>query len=166
MKKLMLLLSLLPAFLIPGRAQQVPEFATGTEYLEYVGTLQLRRSKVEQMRTEDAARRSQRYEQLTKEAAAESDAAKRRVLEDEAAVAYRMIGEVASRFLDETYNIDRELDELQERYQFVFEEAFPYYREREKYSKEELQDALKKASRTIRRSETGKALKQYIKTLP
>ena len=149
-----------------ARAQESPVFTSGAEYIQYVETLQLRLSKLEQMRVEDAARRSQRYEQLTKEAAAETDAAKRRVLEDEAAVAYRMIGEVASRFLDEKYKIDRELEELQERYQFVFPEAFPYYRDREQYSKAELKDALKKASPAIRRSEAGKALKKYIKTLP
>ena len=166
MKKLMILLSLLPACLVPGKAQNLWGFSSGAEYAEYVETLQQRRALLTDQQQEDVARRSERVEQLRKEAAAETDPQKRQALEDRIFGESRMIGEVGSRYLDEFYKIDQELAALQERYQFVFEEAFPYYREREKYSKAELQDALKKASRTIRRSPTGKALKQYIRTLP
>ena len=163
---MMILLSLLPACLVPGKAQNPWGFSNGAEYAEYVATLQLRRAQLDDQRKEDAARRSARVEQLRKEAAAESDPQKRRVLEDRIFGESRMIGEVGSRYLDELYKIDEELESLQRNYEFVFPEAFPYYRDREKYGKEELKGFLKKASREIRRSETGKALKKYIKSLP
>ena len=165
MKKLMILLSLLPAFLVPGRAQEAQRFTSGAEYREYVETLHLRRARTEQMQREDAERRSQRYEQFRKEAEAETDPARRKLLEDRASVEYRMIGEVGSRYFDEIHRIDKELEELEQEYGLVFEEAFPYYRDREEYTKQELKDYLKKASRAIRRSPTGKALKEYIRTL-
>ena len=162
----MILLSLLPACLVPGRAQNLWGFTSGAEYAEYVATLQQRRALLTDQQEEDVARRSARIEQLRKEAAAETDPQQRQALEDRIFGESRMIGEVGSRYLDEFYKIDQELESLQRNYEFVFPEAFPYYRDREKYNKEELKGFLKKASRQIRRSETGKALKQYIKTLP
>jgi hypothetical protein len=166
MKKLMILLSLLPACLVPGRAQQAQGFTTGAEYREYVETLIRRRDEMERMRLEDAERRSQRYEQAKQAAEAETDPEKRKLLEDRAQMEYRMIGEVASSYFRELDTIDRELESLEAQYGLVFEEAFPYYRDREKYSKQELKDFLKQASREIRRSPTGKALKKYIRALP
>lgn len=166
MKKLLILLSLLPACLVPGRAQEVREFASGTEYVEYVTALQLRRAEMTNTQDETMARRRARVEELRKQAAAETDPQKRRLLEDQAAGESRMIGEAGSRYLDETYRIDRELEALQARYEFIFPEAFPYYRDREQYTKEELKGFLQKSSREIRRSWPGRQLKKYIRTLP
>ena len=51
---------------------------------------------------------------------------------------------------------------LQEKYSLVFEEAFPYFRQRNMFSKDSLAVLLSKASVEIQESETGKALRYFI----
>ena len=51
---------------------------------------------------------------------------------------------------------------LQEKYSLVFEEAFPFFRQRKMLSKDSLAVLLSKASAEIQESETGKALRYYI----
>ena len=51
---------------------------------------------------------------------------------------------------------------LQEKYSLVFEEAFPYFRQRKMLSKDSLAVLLSKASAEIQESETGKALRYFI----
>ena len=104
--------------------------------------------------------------ELAAQAEAETDEAQKQLLLDRVAVENRMVGEVWSRCQDDLIRINQQLQEAEEKYEFVFEEAFPYYRDREKYTKDQLKQYLKQASREIKRSETGKALKQYIKSLP
>ena len=53
---------------------------------------------------------------------------------------------------------------LQDKYALVFEEAFPYFRQRKMLSKDSLAVLLSKASAEIRESETGKALRRFIDT--
>ena len=166
MKKFMILLSLLPAFLLPGRAQSVPVFTSGAEYRAYVEELQRNRAETKMSQEKTMDSRRARVAQLAAEAEAETDEAQKQLLLDRVAVENRMVGEVWSRYQDDLIRFDQQLQEAEERYKFVFEEAFPYYRDREQYTKDEWKLYLKQASREIKRSETGKALKQYIKTLP
>jgi hypothetical protein len=51
---------------------------------------------------------------------------------------------------------------LQEKYSLVFEDAFPYFMQRNKFTKDSLAVLLSKASTEIQESETGKALRLYI----
>ena len=166
MKKIMILLSLLSAFFLPGRAQNVPEFASGAEYLSFVENLQRERAEMEMSMNKAMDSRRAKAAELAAQAEAETDEAQKQLLLDRVAVENRMVGEVWSRCQDDLIRINQQLQEAEEKYEFVFEEAFPYYRDREKYTKDQLKQYLKQASREIKRSETGKALKQYIKTLP
>lgn len=152
--------------LTPGRAQEpVPEFSSGTEYREYIETLQMRRVEMLAQQESSVTSRKQKADELFKAAEAETDPDQKQLLLDRAAVENRMIGEVWGRIQSEVSMLDDQLLAVENAYKFVFVEAFPYYRNREEYSKDQLKDALKKASPAIRRSETGKALKRYIKTL-
>ena len=51
---------------------------------------------------------------------------------------------------------------LQEKYSLVFEDAFPYFRQRKRIAKDSLAVLLSKASIEIQESESGKALRYYI----
>lgn len=53
---------------------------------------------------------------------------------------------------------------LEKEYELVFEDAFPYFRRRDRISKDSLSVILKKASPEIRNSPVGKALLKHIKT--
>ena len=61
--------------------------------------------------------------------------------------------------------MDRNQEErngLEKRYALVFEDAFPYFRQRKHFSKDSLSVILHSASEEIRQSRTGKALRKYI----
>lgn len=166
MKKLFMLFGLLPALILPGRAQEPQEFKTGAEYVSFIQDQQRRRAEILSMQDEAVAARQERVASLEKELEACTDPQQRSLLQDRLYVERRMIGEVGSRYLQDLADIDERIISAEQRYQFVFPEAFPYYRDREEYSKEELRGFLKQASGKIRRSEQGKALKKYIKSLP
>ena len=55
-----------------------------------------------------------------------------------------------------------ERNELEKRYALVFEDAFPYFRQRKHHSKDSLSVLLNRASEEIRQSRTGQALRKYI----
>lgn len=55
-----------------------------------------------------------------------------------------------------------ERNELEKRYALVFEEAFPYFRQRKHHSKDSLSVLLNSASEEVRQSRTGQALRNYI----
>ena len=55
-----------------------------------------------------------------------------------------------------------ERNELEKRYALVFEDAFPYFRQRKHHSKDSLSVLLSSASEEIRQSRTGQALRKYI----
>ena len=163
----MILLSLLPAFLRPCSAQPVPEFTSGAEYLAYVEQLREDIATLEAKVKDATASAMSKADELRAQAEAETDPVKKQRLLDEAALVARSGGMgVGSREDRELLTLQQRLRDVQNRYKFVFEEAFPFYEERERYSKEALKESLKAASRQIRRSPTGKALKKYIKTLP
>lgn len=165
MKRLLILLAML-TILTPGRAQQtLPEIENGADYCEYMEALQMRRAEMLAQQESSISSRRQRADELAKAAEAETNPDQKEYLLERAAVERRMIGEVFGRIQSEVSMLDDQIHAVEEHYKFVFVEAFPYYRDREEYTKDELKAALKKASPAIRRSETGKALKQYIKTL-
>ena len=56
-----------------------------------------------------------------------------------------------------------ERQKLEQQYALVFEDAFPYYLQRELFTKDSLSLLLNSASAEIRRSKVGKALNKYIK---
>ena len=55
-----------------------------------------------------------------------------------------------------------ERNELEKRYALVFEEAFPYFRQRKHFSKDSLSVLLNSSSEQIRQSKTGQALRKHI----
>ena len=57
---------------------------------------------------------------------------------------------------------DEERSELEKRYALVFEDAFPYFRQRKRHSKDSLSILLNSASEEIQQSKTGQALRKYI----
>ena len=57
---------------------------------------------------------------------------------------------------------DEERSELEKRYSLVFEDAFPYFRQRKRHSKDSLSILLNSASEEIQQSKTGQALRKYI----
>lgn len=63
----------------------------------------------------------------------------------------------------EKNRIQEEQIETMWKYALVYEEAFPYFRGRNQFTKDSLSVLLKKSSPAIRHSRTGKALKKYIK---
>lgn len=58
--------------------------------------------------------------------------------------------------------IQEEMIALEKRYTLVFEDAFPYFRQRKSHSKDSLSVILNSASEEIRQSRTGQALRNYI----
>ena len=166
MKKLFLLFGLLSAMILPGRAQDAWAFRNGEEYASYVELLQTRLAESLSAQDNAVGIRRERRASLKSQLDTCTDPQLCRILQSSIDDEFFMIGQVNSRYLQDQREIEEKLKSVQERYQFVFPEAFPYYRDREEYSKEELQGFLKQASGKIRRSEQGKALKQYIKTLP
>ena len=165
MKKYFFILALL-TLLIPVRAQEtVPKFSSHADFLDYFEAFQMRRAELLAQQESAVNSRRQKADAYLEAAEAETDPDQKQLLLERAAVERRMIGEVFGSIQHELSQVDSKIQAIEEKYKFIYPEAFPYYRDREQYSKEELQDALKKASRAIRRSETGKALKLYINTL-
>ena len=59
-------------------------------------------------------------------------------------------------------NNQAERQALMDKYALIFEDAFPYLRQRKMFTKDSLAVLLSKASTEIQESETGKALRLYI----
>lgn len=74
----------------------------------------------------------------------------------------KIVNEKMSFLLERRNEINKEIRGLEKQYELVFEEAFPYFWKRKRFTKDTLSEILESASLQIRKSRTGKALKKYI----